>query len=607
MLIEERLEGQSLFVQAFEYAPIGMALVAPDGRLIKANSSAHSLLGYSEEEVCGVFFQQLTHPDDLERDTPYMIQLLQGSRDSYQMEQRFFHKSGSIVWVLLSVSLVKDEEKKPLFFIFHLKDITKQKIAEKRLQELQERYQSIFDFHPDLIYSMDLNGNYTAFNESFKTRFGLSSEELLEQKLNFRDLTYEEDLLETEAFFQQAASGKVQRFESRFNHMAFIVEVIYIPICVQNQVVGVYGMARDITERRRVLEEIVATRVQLESFIDNHVDPILIFDLENRLVRVNEAFESTFGWKASEIVGQKLLQLPIVPEERKHEAEFNFQITRNGQSIKGYETIRIRKNGIPLHVMVSGFPILDQKGNLKGWSICLRDITDQKKAEELLINSEKLSIAGELAAGIAHEIRNPITAIKGFVQLMKYGESNNTHYLDIMKSEIERIELILSELLLLAKPQMMKFQKSDLRVLVEQVKTLLESEAILKDVEIVTAFPPGGLFIECDENQLKQVFINFIKNAIESMSKGGTVEVEIKALGSERFLIRIADQGCGIPENILSKLGQPFYTTKEKGTGLGFMVSKKIIENHQGDIEVKSEVGKGTTIEVILPIRHMYI
>ncbi|MEC0265313.1 ATP-binding protein [Paenibacillus anseongense] len=230
-----------------------------------------------------------------------------------------------------------------------------------------------------------------------------------------------------------------------------------------------------------------------------------------------------------------------------------------------------------------------------------RDITEWKIAQEHLQNSEKLSVAGQLAAGIAHEIRNPITSIKGFIQLMKSGFGEKPIYFDIMTSEIERIELILSELLILAKPQSIKFERKDIRVLLSQVMTLLDSQAILNNVEFLAEFKPGATHLYCDENQLKQVFINFIKNSIESMRDGGKITLEVSSDNDQEMMIRLADQGCGIPKEALSKLGQPFYTTKENGTGLGFMVSKKIIENHAGKIKVESEVNKGTLIEITLP------
>jgi signal transduction histidine kinase len=284
------------------------------------------------------------------------------------------------------------------------------------------------------------------------------------------------------------------------------------------------------------------------------------------------------------------------------ELERNLSRLNAGHSILSYETTRLRKDGSKLEVNLTAFPLRDDAGQIAGYSVSLRDITERKAAEEHMMNREKLSIAGQLAAGIAHEIRNPITAIKGFIQLMNSGFKERKLYFDIIASEIARIETILSELLLLEKPQTAAFDRKDVGLLLTQVMTLLDSQAIMSNVQIVADFERGPAVVSCDENQLKQVWINFIKNAIEAMPGGGKVEVRLRRPERGRIVVSIADEGCGIPQTLLSKLGQPFYTTKEKGTGLGFMVSKRIIENHRGELSVRSVENVGTTIEVSLPV-----
>ncbi|QHT59210.1 PAS domain S-box protein [Paenibacillus lycopersici] len=232
--------------------------------------------------------------------------------------------------------------------------------------------------------------------------------------------------------------------------------------------------------------------------------------------------------------------------------------------------------------------------------VIIRDISERKKNEELLINSEKLYVAGQLAAGIAHEIRNPLTSLKGFLQLITSGKSGKNYY-DIMKSELNRIESIVSELLMLSKPQIYELTYMDIRAVMSDTVTLLDAQAILHDIVIETSLGDEPLWVQGVENQLKQVFINVIKNAIEIMMDGGVIEVCCLRDAGGRIIVRIADQGPGIAQEQLVKIGQPFYTTKEKGTGLGLMVSYKIVDNHQGGIEVSSRVGEGTTFDIVLP------
>lgn len=214
---------------------------------------------------------------------------------------------------------------------------------------------------------------------------------------------------------------------------------------------------------------------------------------------------------------------------------------------------------------------------------------------------EKQAAAGQLAAGIAHEIRNPITAIKGFLQLIKSEHHGEAMYFNVIDSEINRIEGILKELLVLAKPTKVQYQKLNIRLLLEQVLTIMESQVLLNNIWVEKRFDLKEETIYGDENQLKQVFINYIKNAIEAMPDGGVLLIECSQCPENRVLIRIIDQGKGIPLNIIDRIGEPFFTTKEHGTGLGMPVSYQIIEEHKGDINIISNTD-GTCIEVNLPI-----
>lgn len=235
--------------------------------------------------------------------------------------------------------------------------------------------------------------------------------------------------------------------------------------------------------------------------------------------------------------------------------------------------------------------------------VIIRDISERKKNEELLINSEKLYVAGQLAAGIAHEIRNPLTSLKGFLQLIASGRKNSANYYDIMNSELDRIEEIVSELLMLSKPQVYQLSYNDVRIMMRDTVTLLETQAILRNIAIETDYGSEPLWVYGVENQVKQVFINVIKNAIEAMTDGGSIRINLTR-EKDGVYIRIHDEGPGIGEDQLAKIGQPFYTTKEKGTGLGLMVSYKIVDNHHGRIQVNSEIGKGTVFEIMLPFRY---
>jgi signal transduction histidine kinase len=231
-----------------------------------------------------------------------------------------------------------------------------------------------------------------------------------------------------------------------------------------------------------------------------------------------------------------------------------------------------------------------------------RDITDLKETEQLLRESEKLSVVGQLAAGVAHEIRNPLSTLRGFSQLLKTKCKEHRHYFDIMITELDRINFIISEFLVLAKPQAVHFSVKNLLIILRETVLAFNARTSMNKVEIVIDDALDSFYIRCDENQIKQVFINILKNALEAMPQGGRIFIKFATTDDDKVSIRFIDEGCGIPEDQLDKLGEPFFTTKATGTGLGLIVSKKIVHNHQGSITIKSEINKGTVVDVTLPL-----
>jgi len=248
-------------------------------------------------------------------------------------------------------------------------------------------------------------------------------------------------------------------------------------------------------------------------------------------------------------------------------------------------------------------PVINEKGENEKFIMTSRDITERKYAEEMLRETDRLSVAGQLAAGISHEIRNPLTTLKGFTQLIKTDSSIlSNNFLDIMMGELDRIDLITNEFLFLAKPQAMEKKEISIHDLLYQTKALLQPEATLKNIDFNVEIAEHLPSFQGVENQLKQVCINLLKNAIDAMPKGGTIFMEAQRESDETLRLSIKDQGIGITKERMEKLGEPFYSLKEKGTGLGLTVCKKIIQDHNGTIEFHSIVGEGTTVEVRLPL-----
>lgn len=350
---------------------------------------------------------------------------------------------------------------------------------------------------------------------------------------------------------------------------------------------------------KQMYEENRAVKEHLESIINQTADAIHITDLDGKVLRVNRAFEQLYGWRSREVENRKL---KIIPPEAEEEMKEQHAQLVEGLSITSNETVWMKKDGTRVEVSVSTAPVRDELGEITALISVSRDITSRNRMEELLRRSEKLTTVGQLAAGVAHEIRNPLTTLRGFLQLQQETNKLNHRHLDLMLSELDRINLIVGEFLILAKPQAVHFQERDIRFILGDVISLLDSQAHLHGVEFVLSASPDSAMVHCEENQLKQVFINLLKNGMEAMPDGGSIRIRLhhdKELN--RVRIEIKDEGIGIPEEMMPKLGEPFFTNKESGTGLGLMVSQRIIQSHKGMMDIKSVMNKGTTVIIDLP------
>ncbi|WP_433959738.1 ATP-binding protein [Cytobacillus horneckiae] len=333
-------------------------------------------------------------------------------------------------------------------------------------------------------------------------------------------------------------------------------------------------------------------------FVEQSPDATIL--LQRGIIRyINDLGVNLFGAaQKEEMIGNGLLEFLSTEyfETFNHMIE---EIEQEGHS-SFQEMMFFKMNGTTFEVELKGISIhYEHKSVIY---LILRSVEGKKKTEQFLMESEKLLIAGQLAAGIVHEVRNPLTSIKGFIQLSQsqYDEDKNRFYLNIIQTEIERIELILTELLTLTKPRNSHVESNDVEQLLQEVITLIDTQAIMNNIDIHITIKDKLPVIYCDKNQLKQVLINIIKNSIEAIINHGSITIEGNIEGKHIHLC-ITDSGPGIPAHLLKRIEEPFFTTKENGTGLGLMICRQIIESHNGSMKIRSS-SKGTKIHILLPI-----
>ncbi|ESU34489.1 hypothetical protein G3A_00855 [Bacillus sp. 17376] len=356
---------------------------------------------------------------------------------------------------------------------------------------------------------------------------------------------------------------------------------------------------RIIKERKRMEQTLEESESKYRLIAENTSDLIMVMDKEHTISYFSPSHEVLLGYKVQELEKIEIWML-IHPDDVVIFRDTITKIMKNKESMP-VEFRFQHINGEWMDFESRCMPVMNDAQSIEYIVIISRDISERKKSEEILLQSEKLSIVGELAAGVAHEIRNPLTTIKGFVQL--YGkEDKSSEINNLLLSELERIETITSEMLSLGKPQAIQLNRANLCDLIDHTVEFLSPQANMKNMQFSRSYLGTDFFITCEKNQIKQVFLNIFKNAMEAMPKGGNIDIKLQKGMDGECIISVQDEGCGIPEELLPRLGEPFYTLKEKGTGLGLMICHKIIKQHNGTISYHSKLDNGTLVEVKLPL-----
>jgi len=288
----------------------------------------------------------------------------------------------------------------------------------------------------------------------------------------------------------------------------------------------------------------------------------------------------------------------------------------SGMIVSDHENVVIRKTGHQTPVSVTTSPLLLESGEKAGVIVILRDLTNIRELERTVRHADRLSTLGTLAAGLAHEIKNPLGGIKGAAQLLEMeltAESELREYTRVMLKEVERVNRLLEDLLDLAAPKKLTLSRVNLNRTLNDIILLQQQSVHNLNVTFVQQFDPSIPQVLADEGLVTQLFLNLIKNAVEAVGESGLIRVTSRILSeysltqkgerpSRMVVVEVADDGPGIRKEEQELLFTPFFTTKTKGTGLGLAICQKIVSEHRGMIKVDSAPGKGTTFTVMLPL-----
>jgi two-component system nitrogen regulation sensor histidine kinase GlnL len=293
------------------------------------------------------------------------------------------------------------------------------------------------------------------------------------------------------------------------------------------------------------------------------------------------------------------------------------EVVKTGGSANESELRIERRGGDDLVVDVAASPLFDEAGPPSGAVLALRDRTLQKTLEKRIADRESIAAFGDIAAGIAHEVKNPLGGIRGAAEILaaRAEEPRSKEIAEIIVREVERIAALVDDLMVFTPGDAMRFEPQNIHRLLDEVLELISLDPISEGVEIQRRYDPSIPELRADGDRLAQVFLNLVRNALQAMApRGGRLVVRtrmpldhhLSEEGGARIpalVVEITDTGPGIPADVLHKLATPFFTTRPDGTGLGLAVSRNWVSRHGGSMRIESSVGEGTTVEVVLPLR----
>jgi two-component system, sporulation sensor kinase E len=328
-------------------------------------------------------------------------------------------------------------------------------------------------------------------------------------------------------------------------------------------------------------------------------DGVLITDKKGLIIEINQLIEKATHCKKQDMMNTSVFMFDPF-------ANYMDAVLNREQQFENIECSFLPATGERMICLLDAFSILDDKAEIIGAYLRIKDISERIECEKQMITTEKFSLIGKLAAGIAHEIRNPLTSIMGFVQLLKEKyQTSDTYfrYMDIVYDELISLNRIVSDFVLMAKPSKIKKREVVLQNVINEIVQIMISQANLKNVILNTCLGPNEIKLFIDADQMKQVFMNLLQNAFEATSEGGEVSIILSIDHKKTEVeIDIQDTGIGMTESQMKEIFNPFFTTKQNGIGLGLAICYKIVENHDGVIKVISNQGSGTKFTIVLPI-----
>ncbi|OWA35123.1 hybrid sensor histidine kinase/response regulator [Saccharibacillus sp. O16] len=596
-----------------------------DSIFLYLSPACERILGYKPEELVGTNSFNIFHPEDADRVADYLRSVQRGFT-SHTVEFRARTRSGEYVWLESAASFTFDPHTgEPLEIIAVSRDVNERKLAQRQLQESEERYKSLFEYNPSGVYSLSLEGVYTSCNDSMADLLGCRKEDLIGN--SYRTVIHDENLIRTNRHFAAACRGIPQNYEARIERVTgemADLNITNVPIFVEGEVVGVYGIASDITERKQYIRQIEQLGYEYTLILNSVSEGIFGIDNQGRTIFVNPAALGLLGYEQDEFIGRDnhtLLNhsgaggVPYSVDECPICAT-----VRDGISRSIAECVLWKKDGSSCLVEYTVNPIID-KGKIQGTVVVFRDVTNEREVlRQKELAEHAASAKSEFLAMMSHEIRTPMNGVLGMTDLLLDGEltEQQREFVEIISSSGQSLMRILNDVLDFSKIDagslMLEPERFPLASLVSDAVELFAPRAVERGIELSWELAPNVPDeIVTDPVRLRQVLTNLVGNAIK-FTEAGSVKVFVeKIAGSTEaepvLKFYVQDTGVGIAEDKLGRLFQSFsqlhpeLNRKYGGTGLGLSICRRLVELMGGTIQAESREGQGSTFHFTLPCR----
>ena len=620
-----------------EHAPEMICQLDRGGRLVHVNKTGLDKLGYTLDEMLGMKLWDCVHGGQESQVLHFLERLVSHGQSS--METVLLAKDGRLMDVEVHGTALFDQERGGLIHSrAFVRDVTERRrleqeiqrytvgleqVVSERTQQLtasQARYKALFDFVADSVFMVSATGFVVAVNEREQQVLGYAESEIVGK--NVLDIVPDAHhraftgwLCDVSTEQRQVATQEMTVYHADRHEIP--VEMDLIRVGGTEQLLMMVQL-RDITDRKKLerqlqsyredlelkvrerTREIEETKQYLENLLENANDVIYTLDLDQQFTYVNSKVNA-WGYRKDDLIGRPYLSLL----SRRHRGR-RLKNTLDIGAKQVYEVEVVTRLGEVRAVMVSVSPLQGADGEILGVLGIARDMTETKKLERQIRHAEKLASIGQLAAGVAHEINNPLGGILNCLYNLRKGTpspARQEEYWASMEHGVRRVQKIVRQLLDFSQQHEPAFSPADINRIVDQVLGLTTHLFVPNRIRLET-FPTHDVpSVMVDRHMIEQVLMNLILNAVQAMKNGGVLTIRT-SVAEGICRVEVNDTGSGIPASVLPRVFDPFFTTKGEGegTGLGLSVNLGIVERHGGKILVESEVGKGTTFTLCLPV-----